>query len=64
MDTNKDMEMEYGFRWSVEDTLHYIISIWTWIWLHVCILSQLHDLDIKIDLFKVGTILFIIIQGF
>ena len=30
---------------------------------HVCILSLLHTLDIKIDLFKIGTILFIIIRG-
>ena len=27
-------------------------------------LSLLHTLDIKIDLFKIGTMLFIIIQGF
>ena len=46
------------------DTLYSIISIWTWIWLHVHILSLLHTLDIKIDLFKIGTILSIIIQGF
>ena len=59
---------QYGFGvWiymECGDTLHSIISIWTWIWLHVCILSLLHTLDIKIDLFKIGTILFIIIQGF
>ena len=36
MDTNMDMDMEYGSTWSVEDTLYSMISIWTWIWLHVC----------------------------
>ena len=46
------------------DTLHSIVSIWTQIWLYVHILSLLHTLDIKIDLFKIGTILFTIIQGF
>ena len=46
------------------DTLHSNISIWTWLCLHVHILSLLHTLDIKIDLFKIGTMLFIIIQGF
>ena len=46
------------------DTLHSIVSIWTWIWLCGHILSLLHTLDIKIDLFKIGTILFIISQGF
>ena len=30
----------------------------------VHILSMLHTLDIKLDLFKIGTILLIIIQGF
>ena len=44
------------------DTFHSIISIWTWIWLHVHILSLLHALDINIDLFKIDTILFIIIK--
>ena len=44
------------------DTLHSIMSIWTQIWLHVCILSLLHTLEIKIVLFKIGTILLIIIQ--
>ena len=52
------IDMEFG------DTLHSIISIWTWIWLDVHILSLVHTLDIKIDLFKIGTILFNIIQGF
>ena len=46
------------------DALPSIISIWTWIWLHGNRLSLLHTLDIKIDLFKLGTILFITIQGF
>ena len=46
------------------DTLCSKVSIETLTWLHVCILSMLHALDIKIDLFKIGTILFIIIQGF
>ena len=46
------------------DTLHNTISIWKPIWLHVCILLLLHTLDIKIDLFKIGTLLFIIFQGF
>ena len=55
--------------WSMDlhgvwDALHSTISIWTQIWLHVHISSLLHTLDIKIDLFKIGTILFIIIQGF
>ena len=63
MDTDMDMNMEYRSTWSVK-TLHYVISVWTWIWLHVHILSLLHTSDIKIDLFKIGTILFIIIQGF
>ena len=44
--------------------LHSTISIWIWIWLHVNILALLHTLEIKINLFKIGTILFIIIQGF
>ena len=44
------------------DTLHSVISILTWIWLHVCILSLLQNLDIKIDLFKIGAILFIIFK--
>ena len=64
MDTGMDMDMEYGSTWSVETFYIPSISIWTRIWLHVCILSLLHILDIKIDLFKIGTILFIIIQGF
>ena len=46
------------------DTLQSITYIWTWIWPHVHSLSLLHTLDIKIDLFKIGTMLFIIIQGF
>ena len=46
------------------DALPSIISIWTWIWLRGHILSLLHTLDIKIDIFKIGTILFITIQGF
>ena len=52
------MYMECG------DTLYSIISILTWIWLHVHILSLLHTLDIKLHLFKIGAILFSIIQGF
>ena len=64
MDTDMDMDMEYGSTWSVETLLHFLISIWTQIWLHVCILSLLHTLDIKTDLFEIGTVLFIIIQGF
>ena len=46
------------------DALTSIISIWTWICLRGHILSLLQTLDIKIDLFKIGTILFITIQGF
>ena len=46
------------------DALHSKISIWTWIWLHGHILLILQSLDIKIDLSKIGTILFITIQGF
>ena len=64
MDTDMDMDTGVWIYMECGDTLHSIISIWTWIWLHVCILSLLHTLDIKIDLFKIGTILFIIIQGF
>ena len=64
MDTNMDMDTQCELYMECGDTLHSIISIWTWIWLHVHILSLLHTLDIKIDLFKIGTILFIIIQGF
>ena len=45
-------------------TLLSKVSIETLTWFHVCILSMLYTLDIKIDLFKIGTILFIIIQGF
>ena len=64
MDTDMDMDMEVWIYMECGDILHSIISIWTWIWFHDCILSLLHTLDIKIDLFKIGTILFIIIQGF
>ena len=46
------------------DALHSKISIWTRIWLCGHIFSLLHTLDIKIDQFKIGTILFITIQGF
>ena len=46
------------------DTPDPIISIWIQIMLQVHILSLLHTLDIKIDLFKMGAIVFIIIQGF
>ena len=59
-----DMDMQYGSTWSVETLYIPYISIWTWLCLHVHILSLLHTLDIKIDLFKIGTMLFIIIQGF
>ena len=68
------LQYPYGYRhgygygvWicmECANTLHSIVSIWTQIMLHVYILSLLHSLDIKIDLFKIGTILFIIIQGF
>ena len=63
IDTNVDIEYRVWLYMECGDTLHSIISIWTWIWVHVHILSLLHTLDIKIDLFKIGTILFIIIQG-
>ena len=64
MDTDMDMDMKVWINKECGDTLHSTISIWTWIWLHVHILSLLHTFDIKIDLFKIGTILFNIIQGF
>ena len=64
--TDMDMDMEYGSTTDMDMDMEYgsTSTIWTWIWLHVHILSLYHTLDIKIDLFKLGTILFIIIQGF
>ena len=64
MDTNIDMDSGVWIYMEWGDTLDSTMSIWTQIWLNVCILSLIHTLDIKIDLFKIGTILFIIIQGF
>ena len=63
MDMDTDMDIECGTHgvWR-HFTFHH--SICTQIWLHVNLLSLLHILDIKIDLFKIGTMLFIIIQAF
>ena len=58
------LQYPYGYRhgygvWICmvcEDTPHSVISIWKQIWLHVHLLSLLHSLDIKIDLFKIHII--------
>ena len=64
MDTNVDMDLEYGSTWSV-DTLYITVYPYGHGYdLHVHILSLLHTLDIKIDRFKIGTIVFILVQGF
>ena len=72
--TLQTLKYPYGYRhgygygvWiymGCGDALYSTISIWILIWLHVNILSLLHTLDININLFKIGTILFIIIHGF